>query len=121
MLKRVLWLLMGFPAAAILITLAVANRHAVRLALDPFRPEDPVISLSMPFYFYLFGALVIGVILGGVATWLAQGDWRRTARARTQEAIRWQAEAERLMRERDAQVAATTGRRQQPLALAKRA
>jgi len=119
-MKRILWLLLGFPAAALLITLAVANRHVVRLSLDPFRSEDPVLALSMPFYFYLLGALVVGVVLGGVATWLAQGDWRRTARARTQESIRWQAEAERLMRERDAQVHATSGGRP-PLALARRA
>lgn len=106
MLKRILWLLIAFPAAALLITLAVANRHSVRLVLDPFRPETPVLSVVMPFYGYLFGALLIGVLLGGTATWLSQGRWRRVARVRSGEAKRWQAEADRLMRERDAQVSA---------------
>ena len=46
-------------------------------------------------------ALVAGVILGGIATWMAQGRWRQTARRRTQDAARWQADAERLARERD--------------------
>lgn len=55
MLKRVLWLLVAFPAAVLLVTLAVTNRHAVRLVLDPFRPEDPVISVVLPFYGFLFG------------------------------------------------------------------
>jgi uncharacterized integral membrane protein len=104
-LKRIIWLLVAFPAAVFLITLAVANRHSVRLVLDPFRPETPVLSLVMPFYAYLFGALLIGVILGGLATWLSQRRWRRTARTRTTEARRWQAEADRLTRERDAEVA----------------
>jgi len=104
-LKRILWLCVAFPAAALLVTLAVANRHSVRLVLDPFRPETPVLSIVLPFYGYLFGALVIGVLLGGTATWLSQSRWRRTARTRSGEAKRWQAEADRLMRERDAEVA----------------
>ena len=104
MLKRILWLLTAFPAAALLITLAVANRHSVRLVLDPFRPDAPVLSIVLPFYGFLFGTLLIGVLLGGTATWLSQGRWRRTARLRGGEAKRWQTEADRLMRERDAEV-----------------
>lgn len=104
MLRRILWLLTAFPAAALLITLAVANRHSARLVLDPFRPEAPVISVVLPFYGFLFGALLIGVILGGTATWLTQARWRRTARLRTGEAKRWQSEADRLTRERDAEI-----------------
>jgi len=105
-LRRIIWLLVAFPAAALLITLAVANRHAVRLVLDPFRPETPVLSVVLPFYGFLFGALLIGVLLGGTATWLSQSRWRRTARVRSGEARRWQTEADRLMRERDAEVSA---------------
>lgn len=105
MLKRIVSLLIAFPAAALLITLAVANRHAVTLVLDPFRPEAPVVSLSLPFYVYLFAALIAGVAMGGVATWLSQSRYRRAARNRGAEARRWQAEADRLSRERDAAVA----------------
>jgi hypothetical protein len=100
-LRRIVWLLVAFPAAAILVTLAVANRHAVRLVLDPFRPDKPVLWLELPFYAYLLIALVLGVALGGTATWMTQSRWRRTARRRAQEALRWQAEADRLARERD--------------------
>lgn len=104
MLKRILWLLIAFPAAALLITLAVANRHSVRLVLDPFRPESPVLSVVLPFYGFLFGTLLLGVLLGGAATWFSQSRYRRTARVSTGEAKRWQSEADRLMRERDAEV-----------------
>jgi hypothetical protein len=103
-LKRIIWVLIAFPAAALLVTLAVANRHSVRLVLDPFRPETPVLSVVMPFYGFLFGALLVGVLLGGTAVWMTQSRWRRTARVRTSEAKRWQSEADRLMRERDAEV-----------------
>jgi hypothetical protein len=105
-LGRVLGLLFGFIAAVFLVTLAVANRHAVRLVLDPFNPTDPVLAAQLPFYAYLLGMLIIGVVMGGVATWFSQGRWRRVARARAQDAVRWRGEAERLSRERDARVAA---------------
>ena len=101
MLRRVVWIAVGAPIALLLITLALANRHSVRLVLDPFRPENPVLSLVLPFYAYLFGALLIGVVVGGMATWMSQSRWRRSARQRTAEAYRWHAEADRLSRERE--------------------
>lgn len=110
MLKRVFTIVIAFPMALVLIALAVANRHAVRLVLDPFRPESPAISLVLPFYAYLFGALALGIVAGGLAVWLSQGHWRSAARVRFQEARRWQAEADRLARERDAEVGASRGR-----------
>ena len=106
MLRRIVWFPIAPVAAVLLVTLAVANRDPVRMVLDPFRPDAPVISMTLPFYAYLLGALTIGVILGGVATWLTQGRWRKTARIKSQDAMRWQAEADRLARERDTQVSA---------------
>lgn len=105
-MKKILSLLIALPAALILISLALANRHPVRLALNPFRPEDTVLSVHGPFYVYLLGALIAGVALGGIATWFNQGRWRRTARMRSFEVRRWQSETERLVRERDDMVTA---------------
>ena len=68
-------------------------------------PQNPIVAVDLPFYAYLFAALIAGVVIGGAATWLSQGKWRRIARVRTHEALRWRAEAERLTRERDASVA----------------
>lgn len=116
MLKRVVRLLIAFPVALLLITLAVSNRHSVKLILDPFRPERPALALEMPLYFFLFGALVVGVVIGGWAAWAGQRHWRKSARQRTQDALKWRAEADRLARERDDQVAAAGG--SQPRALA---
>ena len=48
----------------LLATIAVANRHPVRLALDPFDAQNPVIALQLPFYAYLFAMLIVGVLLG---------------------------------------------------------
>ncbi|MGH1418049.1 MAG: hypothetical protein ACRBCJ_04245 [Hyphomicrobiaceae bacterium] len=106
MLKRLGLFLFALPIAVLMITLAVANRHGVRLVLDPFRPESPALAVDLPFYIYLFAALVLGVIAGGLSVWFSQSHWRRSARTRSQDAKRWQAEADRLTRERDASIAA---------------
>src|SRR5262245_10296156 len=113
MLRRFVWLLLAVPMAALLLTLAVANRHQVRLVLDPFRADEPVLFLALPFYAYLFGVLLIGIVIGGLTVWVTQARWRRTARRRAAEARRWQAEADRLSRERQAQAA--TGRQIAPV------
>ena len=105
MLRRIVWFAIALPAALLLVTLAIANRHGVRLVLDPFKPADPVISLVLPFYAYLLGALLIGVAIGGAATWMTQRRWRRSARHSAGEAQRWHAEADRLNRERDREFA----------------
>jgi hypothetical protein len=103
-LRRILWFLLAFPVALVLVALAVANRHAVRLVLDPFRPDDPVLSLVLPFYAYLLATLFVGILIGGLSTWATRAAWRRSARQRAAEAQRWRAEADRLQRERDHQI-----------------
>ena len=105
MISRILWSLGTLLAAVVLIAMSVANRHEVRLVLDPFNRQAPVIFTELPLYVYLFATLVAGVVLGSAATWITQGKWRRLVRARTHESLRWKGEAERLMRERDAGVA----------------
>lgn len=114
MLRRFIWLLFALPLAVVLIALAVANRHGVRLVLDPFRPDEPVLSLVLPFYVYLFGVLLVGIVIGGAVMWMTQARWRRSARRRAAEAQRWQAEADRLTRERQANLA-TAGRQLAPV------
>ena len=104
MIGRILSMIFTFVMAVILITLFVINRKDVQLVLDPFNPQDPPFAVSMPFFLFMFALLFVGALIGGFATWFSQGKWRRTARQRTQEAMRWKSEAERLMRERDANV-----------------
>ena len=70
----------------------------MRLVLDPFRSEAPALAITLPFYAYIFALLLLGALLGGGAMWLTQGRWRRTARQRTHESAKWQAEADRLLR-----------------------
>jgi len=100
-LRRLVWFPIALVAFIALVTLCVANREPVRLVLDPFRPDAPILSMTVPLYAYLVTALIAGTILGGAATWFGQARWRRTARLKAQDAMRWQAEADRLARERE--------------------
>lgn len=107
--RRIMWALLAAPGAAILIALAVANRHDVSFKLDPLRPDNPAISVSLPLYAYIFAALIVGMLIGGALTWLGQGKFRRKLRERTHDAYRWHSEAANLKREIKATQAADRG------------
>ncbi|MFG1478382.1 lipopolysaccharide assembly protein LapA domain-containing protein [Xanthobacter sp. V4C-4] len=79
-MARVLSILIGLPLSVLAIALAVANRRDVLVSLDPFSPNAPVLSATVPLYAVIFGALIVGVVLGGSVTWLRQGRFRREAR-----------------------------------------
>jgi len=95
-LRKLFWFLVILPPAIVLIALAVANRHMVRLVLDPVSPADQALAIETPLFLLLFAALVLGLLLGGFATWLGQGKWRKRARTEKREAAQWQKEANRL-------------------------
>jgi hypothetical protein len=95
-LTRFLKNLVLLPIALVLIALAVANRHDVRLSLDPFSSAEPAVSLQAPMFWFLFAAVAFGVFVGGVASWAAQGKWRKEARVKRREANRWHQEADKL-------------------------
>ena len=74
------------PLGALLVALAVVNRKAAILVLDPFGGVEPRLSLEAPLFLFLLCAFALGLIVGGVAAWFSQGKWRRTARAGAREA-----------------------------------
>lgn len=86
MLRKLIWLFVVLPVGAVLVAFALANRQDVRLSLDPFSSSDPFLFLQAPFFLFLLGALLVGLLLGGFLTWLGQGKWRKVARANTREA-----------------------------------
>ena len=93
-MKKLLWLLVAVPVAVVLIVFSVANRAPVTMSLDPFSPEALAIAFTLPFFVFLFAALLVGMVLGSVATWLSQGRHRQAARAGKKNAAHWQKEAE---------------------------
>lgn len=96
MMRTFLRLLILAPVALVAILLALANRGPVTLSLDPFVREAPALTVTLPVFVILFGAVMLGVVLGGVGTWLAQGRYRRSARHLRRENQKLNAEGERL-------------------------
>lgn len=95
-MARFLKLLVIVPLAILFLIFAFANRHFVTVSFDPFASGDiPAFAIQAPLFIVLIGAIAIGVLAGGAATWLAQGKYRRAARTGRIEADRWRAEAER--------------------------
>lgn len=82
MLNRFVTVAILIPLAIILVALAVANRAPVAFTLDPFNPGNPGLTVNLPLFVYLFAALVLGVLIGSVATWVRQGRYRKLARRR---------------------------------------
>lgn len=73
------WLLLA-PIALVVLVFAVANRQSVTVMLDPAGLLSEGMAISAPLFIILFLALMTGVIIGGFASWLAQGKYRRAAR-----------------------------------------
>ncbi|MBO0717432.1 MAG: LapA family protein, partial [Rhizobiales bacterium] len=58
----------------------------------------PAASLTLPLYALVIVLLVIGVLIGGIAAWLRQSKWRRTARRLEREIADLHIEIEALKR-----------------------
>jgi uncharacterized integral membrane protein len=95
MMKKLVNIVVLVPIGILLIVLSVANRQMVTLALNPFNPADSVLSASAPFFVFLFLAVIVGMILGSLATWFSQGKYRKRARSEASQAVKWHAEAEK--------------------------
>jgi uncharacterized integral membrane protein len=60
--------------------IAVANRKSTLLSFDPFSADQPAIALQLPLFWIILSAALVGIVLGGWSSWLAQAPLRRTIR-----------------------------------------
>jgi uncharacterized integral membrane protein len=60
--------------------IAVANRKSTLLSFDPFSADQPAIALQLPLFWIILAAALVGIVLGGWSSWLAQAPLRRTIR-----------------------------------------
>ena len=68
------WLLL-VPILAAAVTFALNNKHFLELNLWPFG-----LTIELPLYLAFFGAMIFGVVLGSIVTWLGQGRVRSNLR-----------------------------------------
>ncbi len=81
MLRLFTWLITIF-LAVIGTVVALANRQPVLLSADPFSADAPAASIELPLFMPLFGAVLLGMIIGSMVTWWSQGRFRKAARLR---------------------------------------
>jgi uncharacterized integral membrane protein len=95
MIRRFVGWFVLVPLCAVLVLFTLANRQPVSVRFDPFSPSGTWLpEFSVPMYLVIFGALIVGILLGGIAVWFTQGRQRKEKR-------HWKREAGRLERERD--------------------
>ena len=75
-MKLLFWIVV-LVLAIVLGSFAASNRQSVALGLWPL----PVVA-ELPLYIAMLGGLLVGMLLGAVATWAAGGRRRREARRR---------------------------------------
>ena len=82
LIRKIVAALILVPLAIVIIALAVANRQRVTLSLDPFGTDQNAAFTAppLPLFLVLIATLILGVVIGGAASWLRHGGWRRTAR-----------------------------------------
>lgn len=84
------------PIALVVILFAVANRKNVQISFDPITRDAPQLAFEMPLFVVVIVALAIGILIGGIASWLVQGKHRKAERNLKRERERLLAEAEML-------------------------
>ena len=95
MLKRLVVLLFAIPVGIAVIALAVTNRQPVTLAVPPAADGVPFASATLPLFVVLFAMLLVGMVLGSLATWFSQSRYRRDAREQKVEATKAGFEAQK--------------------------
>jgi uncharacterized integral membrane protein len=114
MFRRIITAIIVIPLLIVVVGFAVANRQVVTVSFDPFSSAQPAYAVTLPLFVIIFVLLIAGVIIGGVASWMRQSSWRRSAR-------RLDAQVRNLHEEMDAMRAGSSvapeRREQPPLAL----
>ena len=80
------------PLALVMVLFAVANRAFVTVSFDPFSGESPALAFSLPLFIIVFAGVIVGVVVGTLASLTRQWRLWRAARRVEEEAARLRAE-----------------------------
>lgn len=96
-MKSILRVIIFVPLALVILFFAMANRGSVRIGLDPFAPNDgsgP--SFEVPIFLVVLASMAIGVLAGGISSWVGHLSVRRAAKVARAEARKTRVEIEKL-------------------------
>ena len=74
-------LLIVLPVGVIAAILALANRAPVTFSINPFDPDDPLLSVTLPLFVFVFLAFFLGTLVGGATVGLKRRARMRRERA----------------------------------------
>ena len=74
------------PLSIVIVMFAVANREVIAVSFDPFDSAHPAFAVRTPLFLLIFALVALGVVIGGIASWLRQHRWRSRARRAETEA-----------------------------------
>ncbi|WP_185984014.1 lipopolysaccharide assembly protein LapA domain-containing protein [Aureimonas mangrovi] len=104
MISRLLSIIVLVPLAILIVIFCVVNREPVSVSMDALG-TSPQLAFQAPLFVLILASLILGVLLGGIATFVTQARYRARAarRARELETLRQEVDAsnERLRRERE--------------------
>lgn len=83
MTRRLVGWFVLVPLSLALIVFALANRQPVVVNFNPLAPVEaagPAPGYGVPMFIVIYVVLLVGVLLGGIATWFAQGHHRAEKR-----------------------------------------
>jgi uncharacterized integral membrane protein len=100
MVNRIVGWVVLVPLCLGLIVFALANRHFVAINFNPFMSAEGSVApgYGVPLFVVLYVVLLIGVLLGGTATWFAQAHHRKREKHWRHEAHLLTGELEKLRR-----------------------
>ena len=106
-MRKTIRLLILLPLACLIVVFAVANRQTVVFTLDPLGSTDPnsPLAFAVPLFVLAIILVIVGVLIGGFATWLRQGKWRKSARQLDREVHALRAEVVSLKHRLEAETA----------------
>jgi uncharacterized protein HemY len=101
-MRRLLFWVVLVPLGALIVLFAVANRASVLVSLDPFSGENSALAFSAPLFLVMFACVIIGVVIGGLASLAHRYRMWRAVRRAEEEAAQHKTEAENERRVREA-------------------
>ncbi|WP_159729844.1 lipopolysaccharide assembly protein LapA domain-containing protein [Methylosinus sp. Ce-a6] len=96
-MRSVLRILVFVPLGLVFLYFAAANRAPVRIFLDPFPGAgESGPSFEAPLYLVVLASVALGVVAGGVSSFVAHGRYRRAAKVARADAKKARSEADQL-------------------------
>ena len=102
-MRSLLRLLVYVPLGLIILYFALANRGSVKISLDPFPGGEA------PNLLVFLTATALGVIAGGLSSWLRHAPLRRAAKQARAEVAKAKNELEQLRQQALAKLPSVTG------------